>query len=112
MPIGRPNMPAHEEGVFVTWIRTAGRAEADGELKRCYEAIYGLYPGEYGEDVASLVRSDGSVDSITAAHSLIPQAMLHAMSAFGVLLASDLPLTRRQQEMICALVSAQNSCFY
>jgi hypothetical protein len=52
------------------------------------------------------------VDSITAAHSLLPEAMRHAMSAFGTLLAHNLPLTRRQQEMICTVVSTQNRCFY
>jgi hypothetical protein len=38
--------------------------------------------------------------------------MRHAMSAFGVLLAPDLPLSRRQQEMIATVVSAHNRCFY
>jgi len=96
----------------LTWIRTISADQAAGELKRCYEAIYALYPPEYGPEVASLVRPDGSVDSITAAHSLLPEAMRHAMSAFAVLLAPDLPLTRRQHEMICTVVSARNRCFY
>ena len=100
------------EGIVVTWIKTIPAAEAAGELKRCYEAIYALYPAEYGQEVASLVRPDGTVDSITAAHSLLPEAMRHAMSAFGTLLAHNLPLTRRQQEMICTVVSTQNRCFY
>jgi hypothetical protein len=105
-------MGRHPEEHPLTWIQTIPAAEAAGELKRCYEAIYALYPPEYGADVASLVRPDGAVDSITAAHSLLPEAMRHAMSAFGVLLAPDLPLTRRQHEMICTVVSARNRCFY
>jgi alkylhydroperoxidase family enzyme len=63
-------------------------------------------------EVPALQRPDGAADSITAAYSLIPQAMLHAMSAYGVLLDSNLPLTRRQHEMIATVVSALNRCFY
>jgi hypothetical protein len=96
----------------LTWIKTIPAEEAAGELKRCYEAIYALYPPEYREDVASLVRQDGTADSITAAHSLFPEVMRHAMSTFGALVGADLPLTRRQQEMICTVVSLQNRCFY
>ena len=51
-------------------------------------------------------------DSIVAAHSLIPEAMRHMMSGLAVLLRPDLPLTRRQQEMIAAVVSVENRCFY
>ena len=60
----------------------------------------------------ALRRPDGTNDSIVAAHSLIPEAMRHLMSGLGVLLQPDLPLTRRQHEMIATVVSAQNRCFY
>jgi hypothetical protein len=96
----------------MTWIRTILPADAGDELRRCYEAIYALYPAEYHQDVPALLRPDGSSDSITAAHSLIPEAMRHAMSAFGALLQPELPLSRRQQEMIAAVVSVHNRCFY
>lgn len=96
----------------MTWIRTIPPPAADDDLRRCYEAIYGLYPAEYHTDVESLRRSDGTSDRIVAAHSLIPEAMRHVMSAFAVLLGADLPLSRRQHEMIATVVSALNSCFY
>jgi hypothetical protein len=96
----------------MTWIKTVPPAEGDPELKQCYEATYAQYPPEYMEEVAAVRRPDGSADSITAAHSLIPQALRHAMSAFAVLLSPDLPLTRRQHEMITTVVSALNRCFY
>jgi hypothetical protein len=96
----------------MTWIRTIPAASGDRHLRRCYEAVYTLYPAEYHEEVPAVQRPDGSADSITAAHSLIPEAMRHAMSAFGVLLAPELPLSRRQHEMICTVVSALNRCFY
>src|SRR5262245_51264211 len=97
----------------MTWIKIVPPEEAGPDLRRVYEAVRALYPGEYGgEPVPSLVRPDGKSDSITAAHSLIPEAMRHMMSGLGVLLQPGLPLTRRQHEMIAALVSVENSCFY
>jgi hypothetical protein len=96
----------------MTWIQTVPPAEAEPELKRCYESTYALYPSEYASDIPALVRPDGTSDSITAAHSLIPEAMRHAMSTYGVLLSPQLPLTRRQHEMIATVVSALNRCFY
>lgn len=96
----------------MTWIQTIPPEEAGPELRRCYEDAYALYPSEYIPEVAALRRPDGGVDSITAAHSLIPQALRHAMSAFAVLLAPELPLSRRQHEMIATVVSAHNRCFY
>jgi hypothetical protein len=97
----------------MTWIKHTPYEQADDDLKRVYESVRGLYPVEYGgPPVESLVRPDGGADSIVAAHSLIPEAMRHMMSGLGVLLQPNLPLTRRQQEMIAAVVSVQNACFY
>ncbi len=97
----------------MTWIKTVPYEQADSDLRRIYEATRALYPREYGgEPVASLLRPDGTSDSIMASHSLIPEAMRHLMSGLAVLLQPHLPLTRRQQEMIAAVVSVQNSCFY
>jgi hypothetical protein len=97
----------------MTWIKTVPYEQADPELRRVYEAMRGLYPAEYGgAPVPTLVRPDGGSDSIVAAHSLIPEAMQHIMSGFAVLLQPHLPLTRRQQEMIAAVVSVHNRCFY
>jgi hypothetical protein len=97
----------------MTWIKHIPYEEADDELKLVYESVRNLYPVEYaGPAVESLVRPDGSADSIVAAHSLIPAAMQHMMSGLAVLLWPNLGLTRRQQEMIAAVVSIENSCFY
>lgn len=87
-------------------------AEADDALRGVYQSIYGLYPDEYKSSVPALVRPDGSEDSITSAHSLIPEAMRHIMSAYGVLLSPELPLARHQHELIASVVSLQNNCFY
>lgn len=96
----------------MTWIKTLPVDQADETLRRCYEAVEALFPPEYRERVESLRRPDGGSDTVTAAHSLIPDAMRHAMSTFGVLLNPELPLSRRQHEMIASVVSAQNRCFY
>ena len=96
----------------MTWIKTVPAENANAELRQIYEAIYALYPGEYRDAVPSLVRPDGGSDSVVAAHSLIPEAMRHMMSGLAALLQPNLPLTRRQHEMIAAVVSVHNRCFY
>jgi len=94
------------------WIDHIPFENADPDLRAVYEAIYKEYPQEYAASVPSLVRSDGGTDSITAAHSLIPEAMRHLMTGLAALLKPDLPLTRLQHEMIAAVVSVRNQCFY
>ncbi len=96
----------------MTWIKVIPPLEAGPELRACYEAVYALYPPEYAGEVPAVQNPDGSADSIVASHSLIPQALRHAMAAYGVLLDPSLPLTRRQHEMVATVVSALNRCFY
>ena len=96
----------------MTWIAATPFAQAQGELREAYAKAYAHYPPEYAQEAPALRRADGTCDSITAAHSLIPQALWHALSTYGVLLSPDLPLSRRQHEMIATVVSALNSCFY
>jgi hypothetical protein len=96
----------------MAWIKTIPFENADPALKEIYLAFRSLYPGEYSEPVPNLVGPDGMDESISSAHSLIPEAMRHMMSGFGVLLAPHLPLSRRQQELIAAIVSLENQCFY
>jgi hypothetical protein len=96
----------------MTWIPVTPLPEATGELQKAYQDVYALYPPEYAVECAAVRRPDGTADSIVAAHSLIPAALRHAMSAYGALLAPELPLTRRQHEMIATVVSELNGCFY
>jgi alkylhydroperoxidase family enzyme len=49
---------------------------------------------------------------IVASHSLIPQALHHAFATFGALMSPELPLSRRQHEMITTVVSVVNRCHY
>ena len=93
----------------MTWIKTVPMAEAGEALKKAIEAQRALYPIEYAQPVHP--TGDGTSD-IVASHSLIPEALHHAFATFGALMAPDLPLARRQHEMIAARVSALNRCHY
>ncbi len=93
----------------MTWIRTVPLSEADEKLRRAVEAQKAMYPTEYATPVHP--TADGT-SGIVASHSLIPDALYHAFATFGALLSSDLPLTRRQHEMITTVVSVTNRCRY
>ena len=94
----------------MTWIKTIPLVEANEELRRALESQSNLYPLEY----TSLVHpsNDDETSGIVATHSLIPSALYHAFSTFGVLMSPDLPLTRSQHEMIATMVSLTNHCHY
>jgi hypothetical protein len=49
---------------------------------------------------------------IVASHSLIPEALYHALATFGVLMSPALPLERQRYEMIATMVSLTNWCHY
>ena len=93
----------------MTWIRTIPLPEADEKLRRAMEAQRALYPIEYASPVHP--TADGT-SGIVASHSLIPNALFHAFSTFGSLMSPDLPLDRRQHEMITTVVSVTNRCHY
>ena len=93
----------------MTWIKTIPASESD-EVKRVVEAQRELYPIEYAMPVHPTL--DGETAGIVASHSLIPEALYHAFSTFGALMSPDLPLSRRQHEMITTLVSVTNRCHY
>jgi hypothetical protein len=93
----------------MTWITTVPLSEANEGLLRALESQRSLYPKEYATPD---FRSDDELAGIVASHSLIPDALFHAFSTFGVLMSSELPLTRRQHEMITTMVSVTNRCFY
>ena len=93
----------------MTWIRVIPMSEADDRLKAAIERQRDLYPVEYATPVHP--TGDGTA-GIVASHSLIPDALFHAFSTFGALMSPDLPLSRRQHEMITTVVSAINRCVY
>ena len=93
----------------MTRIKTVRLSEGGEPLRQAVTAQHALYPPEYDAPVLPL---DDETAGIVAAHSLIPEALHHAFATFGALISPDLPLTRRQQEMIATVVSAANGCFY
>jgi hypothetical protein len=93
----------------MTWIQTVPLNEASAELLRAIQDQRELYPVEYATPVHP--TGDGTSE-IVASHSLIPEALYHAFATFGALMSPELPLTRRQHEMITTRVSTLNRCHY
>jgi hypothetical protein len=93
----------------MTWIRTIPFSEADEKLRRAMESQRSLYPVEYATPVHP---SEGGGALIVESHSLIPDALYHAFATFGALMSPDLPLSRRQHEMITTVLSVTNRCVY
>ena len=93
----------------MTWIKTVSMDD-DERVKKAMLAQRAVYPIEYATPVHP--ENNGESSSIVASHSLIPDALFHAFSTFGALMSSDLPLQRRQHEMIATMVSVTNRCVY
>jgi alkylhydroperoxidase family enzyme len=93
----------------MTWIKTIPEDEADERLREALARERALYPKEYAQPTDVVADQAGG---IVASHSLIPQALYHAFATFGALMAPDLPLARRQHEMIATVVSLTNKCHY
>ena len=93
----------------MTWIRTVPLSEIEEASRRLIEEQRKLYPVEYATPV---FRTKDGPSAIVASHTLIPKALFHAFATFGELMSPDLPLSRRQHEMIATVVSVTNRCFY
>jgi hypothetical protein len=93
----------------MAWIRTVGLENADESLVKAMADQRAFYPKEYAQPVQEL---DQGLPGIVASHTLIPQALYHAFSTFGALMSPELPLERRQHEMIATMVSLTNKCHY
>lgn len=98
----------------MTWIRTIPPREASEELRGAMQGYANLYPIEYRTEVEVLKRvaPREEAQNISGSHSLIPDALYHAFATFGVLMSPELPLSRRQHEMIATVVSVLNDCYY
>ena len=93
----------------MTWIKTV-RMDDDERVKKAMEAQRKLYPIEYATPVHAV--NDGETAGIVASHTLMPEALYHSFSAFGAMMSPELPLQRRQHEMIATMVSVTNRCVY
>ena len=98
----------------MTWIKTVSPME-DPKVGEALQEQGKLYPQEYQSAGRAERRQLHPLimnDSIVLSHSLIPEALKHAFSTFGAVMNPDLPLSRRDHELIAATVSATNRCFY
>jgi hypothetical protein len=93
----------------MTWIKTVSM-EDDENVKKAMMEQRRLYPIEYATPVPAV--DHGMEAGIVSSHSLIPEAMYHSFSAFGAMMSPNLPLVRRQHEMIATMVSVTNRCHY
>ena len=92
----------------MTWIRTTPPEGNEAAVARARDMQRTLYPMMYSERGPAELGDE----SIVASHALIPEAQYHAFATFGVLMSPDLPLDRRQHEMIATMVSVTNRCRY
>ena len=99
----------------MAWIKVIPPSRADDKLRAALEGQAKLYPPAYNASVGQPETVDEKLNEgagIVNSHSLIPDALFHAFSTFGSLLSPELPLSRRQHELITTTVSALNRCYY
>ncbi|HZO19802.1 MAG TPA: hypothetical protein VFB46_12510 [Gemmatimonadaceae bacterium] len=94
----------------MTWIETIPYETGSDALRRAIDMQREMYPIEYATPVHPV--GSGETSGIVASHSLIPDALYHAFATFGALMSPDLPLSRREHEMITTMVSETNRCKY
>jgi hypothetical protein len=96
----------------MTWIQTD--SPENPVIAELMEKLRKLYPAEYGPGRRGAPSLPEAVqrDSIMLSHSLLPKVMYHAFALLGELFNPELPLERRQHEMIATAVSALHRCFY
>mgnify|MGYP001174176409 FL=1 len=93
----------------MAWIKTIKFEDADPKLQVILMQTRMAYPQEYATPAegASTIN-----ESIIDSHTLIPDALHHSFMAFAAMMSPELPLERRQHEMIATMVSHTNDCFY
>lgn len=93
----------------MAWIKTIPFEEADEKLKEVLLKTRMSYPQEYATPAPNASSIN---ESIVDSHTLIPDALYHSFSAFSAMMSPELPLERRQHEMIATMVSVTNDCHY
>ncbi len=81
----------------MAWIETIPEGEAQGELRRSYEAA---------------VERAGKVWNIVKVMSLTPLTLRASMGLYRASVHGRSPLTRAQREMPAVVVSKANNCHY
>ena len=81
----------------MAWIRTVRQGEAEGELRRHYDAA---------------VARAGKVYGIVRLMSPNPAVLEAAMAFYRAAMFGPSPLSRAQREMLATVVSRVNGCHY
>lgn len=81
----------------MAWIKTVHPDDAEGALKREYDAA---------------VRRSGKVYGIVRSMSLNPAALRGSIRLYLDLMHGDSPLSRVQRELLATSVSVFNKCHY
>ena len=81
----------------MAWIRTIEREEAEGLLRREYEAA---------------VKRAGRVYNVVKLFSLNPEALRATIGLYTAAMHGASELSRAQREMIATVVSKLNGCHY
>lgn len=98
----------------MTWIETAQPGPDRPDLAAALTRATAGMPFDYSPEGQARMELPAPVaeDSIVLAPSLIPPALEGFFSGYRALLDPALPLARREHELIAAVVSATNACFY
>jgi len=81
----------------MAYIRTVPVEQAEGSLKKLYEAAE---------------RRAGRVFNILKLMSIRPEIARASIAMYVAIMHRESPLSRAQREMIATLVSRVNNCFY
>ncbi len=81
----------------MAWIATVADGDAEGDLKRLYDAAVGRA---------------GKVWNIVRLMSPNPAVLEASMGLYRAVMFGPSPLSRRQREMMATVVSATNGCHY
>lgn len=81
----------------MTWIRTVSEEEAQGSVKREYEAA---------------TKRAGGVAEIVKALSLNTLVFSGSMRLYKAIMFTESPLPRKLRELIATVVSSTNECHY
>lgn len=81
----------------MAWIETISDQDAEGSLKRQYEAG---------------IKRAGRVYNIVRIMSQNPETMRTSMGLYMATMLGESPLTRTQREMLATVVSQVNDCHY
>jgi alkylhydroperoxidase family enzyme len=81
----------------MAWIETISEQDADGRLKRQYEAG---------------IKRAGRVYNIIRIMSQNPETMRTSMGLYMATMLAGSPLSRAQREMLATVVSRTNGCHY